>query len=80
MNTGTRWNGASQTPCGIGSEQETRCRPNLSAKFNEAILDMFCRAEAEAIYNHTRFLSMVIHRGGFETARYLLNATTLSEG
>lgn len=48
--------------------------------FNEAMLDIYRRAKAEAGYNATRFLSMVVERGGLETARYLLHAATVSEG
>lgn len=49
-------------------------------QLNEAMLDIYRQAKAEAGYNATRFLSMVVERGGLETARYLLNATTVSEG
>ena len=48
--------------------------------FNEAMLDIYRRAKAEAGYNATRFLTMVVERGGLETARYLLHAATVSEG
>ena len=53
---------------------ETECQ------FNEAMLNIYRRAKAEAGYNATRFLSMVVERGGLETARYLLHAETVSEG
>ena len=49
-------------------------------QFNEAMLDIYRQAKAEAGYNATRFLSMVVERGGLETARYLLHAATVSEG
>ena len=49
-------------------------------RFNEAMLDIYRRAKAESWYKATRFLSMVVERGGIETARYLLHATTVSEG
>ncbi|OFW10379.1 MAG: hypothetical protein A3H96_02190 [Acidobacteria bacterium RIFCSPLOWO2_02_FULL_67_36] len=49
-------------------------------QFNEAMLEIYRRAKAEAGYNATRFLSMVVERGGLETARYLLHAATVSEG
>ena len=49
-------------------------------QFNEAMLDIYRRAKAEAGYNATRFLSMVVEHGGLETARYLLHAATVSEG
>jgi hypothetical protein len=49
-------------------------------QFHEAMLDIYRRAKAEAGCNATRFLGMVVERGGFETARYLLHAATVSEG
>ena len=49
-------------------------------EFNEAMLDIYRRAKAEAGYNATRFLSTVVERGGLGTARYLLHAATVSEG
>jgi hypothetical protein len=48
--------------------------------FHEAMLGIYRRAKAEAGYNATRFLGMVVERGGLETARYLLHAPTVSEG
>ncbi len=50
------------------------------SQFNEAMLNIYRRAKAEADYNATRFLSMVVEHGGLETARYLLHAGTVSEG
>ena len=50
------------------------------SQFNEAMLNIYRRAKVEAGYNATRFLSMVVERGGLETARYLLHAATVSEG
>ena len=50
------------------------------SQFNEAMLNIYRRAKAEAGYNATRFLSMVVEHGGLETARYLLHAGTVSEG
>ena len=41
------------------------------SQFNEAMLNLYRRAKAEAGYNATRFLSMVVEHGGLETARYL---------
>jgi hypothetical protein len=49
-------------------------------QFHEAMLVIYRRAKAEAGYNAARFLGMVVERGGLETARYLLNAATISEG
>lgn len=49
-------------------------------QFNQAMLDIYHRPKAEAGYNATRFLGMVVERGGLETARYLLHSPTVSEG
>lgn len=49
-------------------------------QFDEAMLDIYRRAKAEAGYNATRFLSMVVEHGGLKTARYLLHAAKVSEG
>ena len=49
-------------------------------QFNEAMLDIHRRAKAEANYNATRFLRMVLERGGLETAQYLLRSSTVSDG
>ena len=50
------------------------------SQFNEAMLNIYRRAKAEAGYTATRFLSMVAEHGGLEIARYLLHAATVSEG
>ena len=50
------------------------------SQFNEAMLNIYRRAKAEAGYNATRFLSMVVEDGRLETARYLLHAAKVSEG
>ena len=50
------------------------------SQFNEAMLNIYRQAKAEAGYNATRFLSMVVEHGGLETARYLLHTATVSEG
>lgn len=52
----------------------------LESQFHEAMLDVYRRAKAEAGYTATRFIGMVAERGGLETARYLLHATTVSDG
>ncbi len=52
----------------------------LMSEFHEAMVDIYRRAKAEAGYNATRFIGMVSERGGLETARYLINATTVSDG
>lgn len=53
---------------------------NLESAFNDAMLDIYRRAKSEAGYTATRFLGMVVERGGLETARYLLHAPTVSDG
>ena len=53
---------------------------DIESQFHEAMLDIYRRAKAEAGYNATRFLSMVVEHGGLKTARYLLHATKVSEG
>ena len=52
----------------------------LETEFHDAMLEIYRRAKSEAGYNATRFLGMVSDRGGLETARYLLHATTVSDG
>jgi hypothetical protein len=47
-------------------------RTALEAEFNDAMLDIYWRAKAEAHYTATRFLGMVVDRGGLETAKYRL--------
>src|ERR1051326_6610496 len=49
-------------------------------EFHEAMVNIYRRAKAEAGYNATRFLTMVTETGRLSTARYLINATTVSEG
>ena len=52
----------------------------LEALFHEAMLGIYRRAKSETGYNATRFLGMVVEKGGPETARYLLHASTVSDG
>lgn len=49
-------------------------------KFHATMVDVYRRAKEEAGYNATRFLRMVEEKGGYETARSLLYADTVSEG
>ena len=49
-------------------------------KFHDTMLNIYRRAKAEAGYNAVRFLGMVNDRGGLETARFLLHASTVSDG
>lgn len=52
----------------------------LEADFDAAMLEIYRRAKSDAHYTATRFLGMVVERGGLDTARYLLHATTVSDG
>jgi hypothetical protein len=53
---------------------------NLEIEFHQAMLTIYTCAKNEADYTPARFLGMVAERGGLETARYLLHASTVSEG
>lgn len=53
---------------------------NREAAFHEAMLEIYERAKTECHYNASRFLQMVVERGGLGTARYLLHAPGLSDG
>src|SRR5438309_1997218 len=63
-----------------GRSRWTVMPTDLEKRFNEAMLDVYRRAKAEAGYNATRFLGMVSDLGGYETARTLIHAPTVSEG
>ena len=52
----------------------------LERSFDEAMLNVYRRAKSEAGYTAKVFLGMVVERGGLSTARYLLNAATVSDG
>jgi hypothetical protein len=49
-------------------------------EFHEAMLEIYRRAQSEAGYPATRFLSMVSRDGGYETARYLIHSPKVSDG
>ena len=51
-----------------------------ASQFDEAMLDIYRRAKAEVNYKATIFLSMVVERGGLQTARYLLHTANVSDG
>jgi len=53
---------------------------DLEKRFNEAMLEVYRRANAEAGYSAARFLSMVTEMGGYETARTLIHSPKVSEG
>lgn len=52
----------------------------LEKRFTEIMLDADQRAKSEAGYTASRFLSTVSAYGGYETARTLLHAPTVSDG
>lgn len=52
----------------------------LEQRFHEAMLDVYRRAKNEAGYTAARFLGMVSEQGGYEAARTLIHAPTVSEG
>ncbi len=52
----------------------------LEIEFHEAMMNIYRKAKSEAKYNAVRFLQMVVDRGGLETARMLINSSTVSEG
>jgi hypothetical protein len=52
----------------------------LEREFHQRMIAIYVAAKKEARYNATRFLTMVNERGGVETARILLHATSVSEG
>ena len=52
----------------------------LCAEFDEAMVEIYRRALAEANYTATRFLQMINDHGGLETAKILLRAQGVSEG
>ena len=52
----------------------------LVVEFGQGMLRIYERALSEAHYQATRFLSMFDERRGLETARILINASTVSDG
>lgn len=53
---------------------------DFEKRLDEAMLDVYRRANVEAGYNATRFLGMITEIGGYATARTLLHTPTVSEG
>ena len=53
---------------------------DLQKRFDLEMLNIYRRAKFEAKYNATRFLHMLNEHGGLETARILINSSTVSEG
>jgi hypothetical protein len=53
---------------------------DLFKQFDLAMFDIYRRAKAEASYNATIFLRILNDKGGLPTAKYLINASKLSDG
>ncbi|WP_319479730.1 hypothetical protein [uncultured Draconibacterium sp.] len=49
-------------------------------EFNQAMYEIYKHAKSEVKYNANRYLRMLDKHGGLETARILLNASSVSEG
>ena len=52
----------------------------VQAAFGNEMHRIYQRALSEAGYKATRFLHMLHEHGGLQTARILINASTVSEG
>jgi hypothetical protein len=52
----------------------------LVEAFDEEMLGIYQRALREADYKASRFLAMLTEYRGLDTARYLIHASTVSEG
>lgn len=52
----------------------------LAAQFDQAMFEIYRRAKEEAKYPANIFLKMLFDRKGLDTARYLINQSTPSEG
>ena len=55
-------------------------RTQLELEFHEQMLNVYRRAKRDAKYDAKIFLGMVVDKGGLETARYLLDTPTVSDG
>jgi hypothetical protein len=53
---------------------------DLQTRFALEMWNIYRRAKLEAKYNATRYLQMLDKHGGLETARLLINASSVSEG
>ena len=49
-------------------------------EFEKAMHGIYTRAKNEAGYNATIYIQLLHNRGGLGTAKYLINAATVSEG
>ena len=55
-------------------------KTDLQRRFDLEMLNIYRRARFEAKYNATRYMQMLNELGGLETARILINSSTVSEG
>jgi hypothetical protein len=53
---------------------------STSIPFDKAMFDIYLRAKKELKYNANLFLKMLTDRGGVDTAKYLINSPTESDG
>ena len=53
---------------------------DLERRFDKAMFAIYTRAKNEAGYTASRFFTMVTEQGGYEAARTLLHAATVSDG
>jgi hypothetical protein len=53
---------------------------DLVKQFDQAMLTIYRRAKSEAKYNASIFFRVLHERGGLETAKYLINSHSPSEG
>jgi hypothetical protein len=51
-----------------------------NSRFDEAMFDIYRRAKAEAGYNASVYLQMLVDKGGLAAAKYLINKSQPSEG
>jgi hypothetical protein len=49
-------------------------------RFHAAMIEVYNRAKTEAGYTASRFLTMITDQGGYEAARTLLLASSVSDG
>lgn len=54
--------------------------PTLEERFDAAMMRIYHRAKSEVGYNATRYLQILLARGGLETAKLLLGTKAVSEG
>ena len=54
--------------------------PELEARFDAAMMNIYRRALSECGYRATRFLQMLYDHRGLATARILLHASNVSDG